>query len=98
MFQLLSWGEQLPDLCARDEETNTLYIFLKQLSFQLKKRTNQAEHFVPIIMFAHILPLSLGKQKRNLHKSISPILREKLANREKQTSKQTIETKTNKQI
>ena len=49
-------------------------------------------------MFAHILRPSLGKQRRNLHKSISPILQEKLANKEKQTSKQTIETKTNKQI
>ena len=49
-------------------------------------------------MFAHILRPSLGKQRRNLHKSISPILQEKLANKTKQTSKQTIETETNKQI
>ena len=47
-------------------------------------------------MFAHILRPSLGKQRRNLHKSISPILQEKLESKEKQTSKQTIETKSNK--
>ena len=52
-------------------------------------------------MFAHILRPSLGKQRRNLHKSISPILRQKLENKQatkqlKQNLKRKIQKKQNK--